>query len=138
MGCGMSATECVRRYFNAFNAGDLTGMLDCLSDDVAHHVNEGAMRVGKAQFAAFCDHMARCYDETLTDTVVFEAEAEGGTRAAAEYIVNGTYLETDAGLPEARAQSYRLAAGSFFSLHDGRITRVVTYYNLADWIRQVS
>ena len=65
-------------------------------------------------------------------------EAEGGTRAAAEYMVNGTYLETDSGLPEAQGQTYRLPAGSFFSLQDGRITRVVTYYNLADWIRQVS
>ena len=52
--------------------------------------------------------------------------------------VNGTYLETDAGLPEARQQSYKLPAGSFFSLRDGLITRVTTYYNLSDWIKQVS
>jgi len=65
-------------------------------------------------------------------------EAAGGARAAAEYTVNGTYLATDQGLPEARGQTYRLPAGSFFSLRDGRITRIVTYYNLADWIRQVS
>ena len=68
--------------------------------------------------------------------VVFEAE--GGTRAAAEYIVNGTYLATDSGLPEANGQSYRLPAGSFFSLEGDKITRVVTYYNLADWVAQVS
>jgi steroid delta-isomerase-like uncharacterized protein len=61
-----------------------------------------------------------------------------GTRAAAEFIVNGTYLETDPGLPEAKGQGYRLPAGSFFSLRDGKITRVVTYYNLADWVAQVS
>ena len=94
------------------------------------------VRTGKKAFRAFCDHMNRCYREELTDMVIFEAE--GGTRAAAEYIVNGTYLETDEGLPEARGQSYRLPAGSFFSLKDGLITRVVTYYNLADWTRQVS
>ncbi len=124
----------VERYFAAFNAGDLGGMLDCLSDDVAHHVNEGQVRVGKHKFGAFCQHMDRCYRETLTDMVVFQA----GDRAAAEYIVNGTYLETDEGLPEARGQSYRLPAGSFFDLHDGKISRVTTYYNLADWVRQVS
>ncbi len=61
-----------------------------------------------------------------------------GTRAAAEYTVNGSYLETDAGLPEARGQSYRLPAGSFFDLRDGRISRITTYYNLADWTAQVS
>jgi steroid delta-isomerase-like uncharacterized protein len=80
--------------------------------------------------------MNRCYRENLTDMVIFEAE--GGTRAAAEYVVNGTYLETDDGLPEAKGQTYRLPAGSFFSLENGLITRVVTYYNLADWTRQVS
>ncbi|WP_323770943.1 ketosteroid isomerase-related protein [Antarctobacter sp.] len=131
-----TAKDVVAGYFAAFNAGDTAGMLACLSEDVAHHVNEGQVRVGKDKFAAFCDHMSRCYREELTDMVIFEAE--GGARAAAEYIVNGTYLETDAGLPEAKGQTYRLPAGSFFSLDGGKITRVVTYYNLADWMKQVS
>ena len=128
--------ETVKAYFDAFNNGDTAAMLACLADDVAHHVNEGQVRVGKEKFRAFCDHMSRCYREELTDMVIFEAEK--GTRAAAEYVVNGTYLQTDEGLPEAEGQSYRLPAGSFFSLKDGLITRVVTYYNLADWTRQVS
>lgn len=131
----MSTTELLTQYFDAFNSGDTNGMLDCLAEDVAHHVNEGEIRVGKDKFAAFCAHMERCYKETLTDMVVFEADE--GRRGAAEFIVNGTYLETDAGLPEARGQTYRLPAGSFFSVADGKITRVVTYYNLADWVRQV-
>ncbi|UWR40155.1 nuclear transport factor 2 family protein [Phaeobacter inhibens] len=126
----------VTRYFEAFNAKDTDAMLECLSDDVAHHVNEGKIRIGKALFAEFCTHMSRCYDEALTDMVVF-VNADG-KRAAAEYIVNGTYLETDAGLPEAHQQTYRLPAGSFFDLEDGKITRVTTYYNLADWMAQVS
>ena len=129
-------TGTVRTYFEAFNRGDVAGMLACLSDDVRHFVNEGQVRTGKKAFRAFCDHMNRCYREELTDMVIFEAE--GGTRAAAEYIVNGTYLETDEGLPQANGQTYRLPAGSFFSLENGLITRVVTYYNLADWTRQVS
>jgi steroid delta-isomerase-like uncharacterized protein len=131
----MSATDVLRRYYDAFNAGDTDGMLDCLSDDVAHHVNEGNIRVGKEKFAAFNAHMTRCYKENLTDIVLFEAE--GGTRAAAEFTVNGTYLQTDEGLPEAKGQTYRLPAGTFFSLEGDKISRVVTYYNLSDWIRQV-
>ncbi len=126
----------IKSYFAAFNRGDVDGMLDCLDGDVAHHVNEGQVRLGKEKFRAFCEHMNRTYREELTDMVIFEAG--GGTRAAAEFIVNGTYLETDEGLPQARGQTYRLPAGSFFSLRDGKITRVVTYYNLADWIAQVS
>lgn len=126
----------VQRYFEAFNVDDVEGMLNCLSDDVAHHVNEGKIRVGKAKFAEFCTHMARCYEELLTDMVIFSTP--DGTRAAAEYIVNGTYRETDDGLPEARGQRYRLPAGSFFEVKDGKISRVTTYYNLADWVAQVS
>lgn len=130
-----TAQQTIATYFEAFNAGQTQAMVDCLAEDVAHHVNEGNIRHGKAAFAAFCDHMSRCYAENLTDMVIFTSE--DGTRAAAEYIVNGTYLETDAGLPAARGQTYRLPAGSFFSLRDGKITRVVTYYNLADWVAQV-
>lgn len=129
-------TQTIKRYFDAFNAKDIPGMLDCLSEDVAHHVNEGEIRIGKAAFANFCAHMSRCYDETLTDLVLFEAE--GGTRAAAEFTVNGHYLETDDGLPKAHGQSYKLPGGSFFDLEDGKITRVTTRYNLSDWIKQVS
>ncbi|WP_235865431.1 ketosteroid isomerase-related protein [Alloyangia mangrovi] len=132
----MTATETIQAYFAAFNAKDTEGMLELLSADIAHHVNEGQIRSGKTKFAEFCAHMSHCYDENLTDLVIFEAE--GGTRAAAEFTVNGTYLRTDAGLPEAKGQTYHLPAGSFFSLENGKITRVVTYYNLADWIRQVS
>jgi len=130
------AKACIARYFAAFNAADPDGMLGCLAEEVAHHVNEGQVRHGKAAFAAFCAHMSRCYRENLTDLVVFVSE--DGARAAAEYSVNGTYLATDAGLPEAKGQTYRLPAGSFFSLINGKITRVVTYYNLADWTAQVT
>lgn len=131
-----AAGETVLRYFDAFNRGDTDAMLAELSEDVAHHVNEGKVRTGRARFAEFCAHMSRCYREELTDMVIMTTP--DGTRAAAEYIVSGTYVETDAGLPEARGQAYRLPAGSFFTLEDGRITRVTTYYNLADWVAQVS
>lgn len=126
----------VETYFKAFNAGDTDAMLDCLTEDVAHHVNEGKIRSGKALFKEFNDHMTRCYKEELTDMVIFEGA--NGTRAAAEFIVNGTYLATDSGLPEAKGQTYRLPGGSFFDIRDGKIARVTTYYNLADWIAQVS
>ncbi len=126
--------DVIARYFDAFNRGDIEAMLAELSDDVAHHVNEGEVRRGKALFREFCVHMARCYREELKDLLIFTE----GDRAAAEYIVHGTYLATDEGLPEARGQAYVLPAGSFFTLDGGKIARVTTYYNLADWLRQVS
>ena len=126
----------IEAYYDAFNRGDLGAMLATLHDDFAHNVNEGATRLGKEAFADFCRHMSETYKEHLTDIVVFSNE--DGTRGAAEFTVNGTYLKTDPGLPEARGQKYVLPAGGFFSLKDGKITRVTTYYNLNDWIRQVS
>ncbi|WP_424942047.1 ketosteroid isomerase-related protein [Aliiroseovarius crassostreae] len=128
--------ETIQRYYDAFNAGDIAGMVACLSDEFVHDVNEGDRRVGKEAFGDFCTHMSETYRETLTDLVVMLSE--DGTRGAAEFTVNGTYLKTDPGLPEAHGQTYVLPAGAFFSLKDGLITRVSTYYNLNDWIRQVS
>lgn len=131
-----TATEAlIGRYYDAFNRGDVEGMAACLADDVAHDVNQGARRTGVAAFQDFCAHMARCYRERLDGLVILATE--DGSRAAAEFMVNGAYLATDAGLPLANGQTYRLPAGAFFDIRDGRIARVTTYYNLPDWIAQV-
>ncbi|MCC5972251.1 MAG: nuclear transport factor 2 family protein [Pararhodobacter sp.] len=132
----MTAHDIIAAYFAAFNAGDAEGMLALVSDDIEHHVNQGEIRRGRASFAAFCAHMGVSYQEALTDILIF-TNADG-SRGAAEFVVHGTYLQTDPGLPEARGQRYVLPAGSFFTLKDGQITRVTTHYNLQDWIAQVS
>ena len=54
-------SKTVEAYFAAFNAGETKGMLACLADDVAHHVNEGQVRRGKALFAEFL----RAYEPLL-------------------------------------------------------------------------
>ncbi|SDK62736.1 ketosteroid isomerase-related protein [Paracoccus chinensis] len=128
--------QLIAAYYDAFNRGEPEAMEAMLHDDFEHHVNEGGIRRGKDGFAAFNRHMSETYRENLTDMVIFANE--DGSSAAAEFVVNGTYLKTDPGLPEARGQSYRLPAGTFFAIRDGKIARVTTYYNLADWIRQVS
>ena len=127
--------DLIRRYYDAFNAGDIDAMMDCVADDVAHHVNEGEVRRGADAFRAFNGHMARCYREELRDLVILSGPPG---RFAAEFTVHGTYLETDTGLPEARGQGYVLPAGAFLTVEDGRIARIVTFYNLADWLRQVA
>lgn len=131
------ATEAlIRRYYDAFNRGDIDSMLACVTDDVIHDVNQGERRTGKDRFHAFCARMAHHYRERLEGiTVMVDAD---GTRAAAEFNVSGTYLQSEQGLPPASGQSYQLPAGTFFSVRDGRISRVTTYYNLTDWMVQVS
>lgn len=130
------AETLVRAYYDAFNRGDHAAMLALLTDDVVHDPNQGARRLGKAAFAEFLARMQRAYRERLTDLVVM---VDGtGTRAAAEFTVHGEYLEAEEGLPPARGQRYLLPAGAFLAIRDGRIARVATCYNLADWIAQVS
>ncbi|MCM2397024.1 nuclear transport factor 2 family protein [Rhizobium sp. S95] len=131
----MTAADTIRAYYDAFNAQDMERFLALLTDDVAHDINQGDRQIGKETFAKFMDHMNRCYKETLTDMVIMTSE--DGTRGAAEFIVNGEYLATDEGLPEANGQTYKLPAGAFFELKDGKVARISNYYSLPDWIRQV-
>jgi steroid delta-isomerase-like uncharacterized protein len=126
----------IARYYDAFNAGDPQGMLACLTDDIEHRVNEGQPRIGREKFAEFCSHMGVSYREQLRDIVIFATD--DGSRAAAEFMVHGQYLKTDPGLPEAKGQTYTLPAGGFFDVKDGKISRITTFYNLNDWVRQVS
>jgi steroid delta-isomerase-like uncharacterized protein len=126
----------IERYYAAFNAGDAEGMLACLSDDVVHDVNQGPRRTGKEAFRTFCRHMERCYAERLENMTIMASG--GGARAAAEFDVLGTYVEADEGLPPAAGQTYRLSAGAFFEVRSGLISRVTTYYNLTDWLRQIA
>jgi steroid delta-isomerase-like uncharacterized protein len=131
----MDAADLIRAYLDAFNRGDRAAMLAVLTDDVAHDVNQGGREVGRDAFAAFMARMDRCYRERLDDIVVMAAP--DGTRAAAEFVVHGEYLATDADLPEARGQRYVLPAGAFYEIRGGRIARVTMHYNLGNWIGQV-
>jgi steroid delta-isomerase-like uncharacterized protein len=126
----------IERYYAAFNAGDSETMLAYLAENVVHDVNQSARRSGKAAFRAFTEHMDRCYAEQLENIVVMATL--DGTRAAVEFDVLGTYIETDEGLPPASGQTYKLPAGAFFEVRDGLIARVTTYYNLAAWLKQIA
>ena len=132
----MNTLDLIKAYYDAFNRRDREAMLALMSDAVVHDLNQGARETGREAFRLFLARMDRCYEETLRDVTVM---ASGdGHRAAAEYVVHGAYLSTDEGLPEANGQRYVLPGGAFFEVRDGRIARVTNYYNLADWISQVS
>jgi steroid delta-isomerase-like uncharacterized protein len=132
----MSASTVIRAYYDAFNRGDFAAFLDLLTDDVVHDINQGKRETGKDAFRAFLDRMNRCYRETLTDIVVFESA--DGMRAAAEFVVNGRYVATDEGMPEATGQAYVLPAGAFFEVRGGKVARVTNYYNVNHWLASVT
>ncbi|AQS84165.1 MAG: ketosteroid isomerase-related protein [Acetobacter aceti] len=126
----------IESYYATFNAGNRDDFLALLTDDVIHDINQGGREVGKETFRAFLGRMDRCYKETIADIAVMVNE--DGTRAAAEFMVHGEYLSTDDGLPEAKGQTYLLPAGAFFSVRDGKVSRISNYYNLPEWERQVT
>lgn len=127
--------DLIQNYYAVFNSGNMDAFLGLLTDDVIHDINQGSREVGKEAFRLFMDRMNLNYREQITDIeVMWNAD---GTRAAAEFVVLGTYLNTDEGLPEAAGQTYRLPAGAFFEIRDGKVARVTNYYNLSDWLQQV-
>jgi steroid delta-isomerase-like uncharacterized protein len=128
-------TELVLAYYAAFNRGDRQAMLELLAEDVVHDLNQGPRETGREAFARFMERMDHCYREQLREIVVMSTA--DGSRLATEYVVHGTYLTDDEGLPPARGQQYVLPGGAFFEVADGRIARVSNYYNLNDWLAQV-
>jgi steroid delta-isomerase-like uncharacterized protein len=130
------AVQTVKKYYSSFNNGKMEEFFAVLTEDVSHGINQGKEELGKQTFRVFMDRMNRHYKEKVVELVVFANET--GTRAAAEFFIEGSYLTTDAGLPEARGQKYRLRCGAFFDLKDGKISRITNYYNLNDWLAQVN
>lgn len=125
----------IKRYYAAFNRGDMKTFLTLLDPRVAHDVNQGGREVGRAKFARFMGRMNQSYRERLTNIRVM-ASADGKC-AAAEFVVHGTYLKTDKGLPKAKGQTYKLPGGAFFDVKRGRVARITNYYNLQDWLKQI-
>ena len=132
---GAAAAAVVAAYYAAFNARDMDAFLALVTDDVVHDINQGEREIGISSFRAFMARMNESYSELLVDLVVMPHPE--GTRVAAEFVVLGTYLKADRGLPAARGQEYRLPAGAFFDIRDGKVARITNYYNLQDWIAQV-
>ena len=108
---------------------------------IANPTKEGATELARAVIDRLREHgWAALADAETADLLGGDLASHSiqAIGAAAEFIVSGTYKQTDAGLPEARGQTYRLPAGAFFEVAGGKIRRVTTYYNLKDWIAQVS
>lgn len=130
------AAALIQTYYETFNSGDREALLNLLTEDVAHDINQGATETGKDAFRAFLARMDRCYAEQVEELAILTDS--NGSRGAAEFYIRGVYQNTDEGLPPAMGQRYHLRVGAFFDLRDGRVARVTNYYNLQDWLRQVN
>ena len=130
-----SALACVARYFQALAAGDSDAILDCVTDQVAHHGSDGEITVGKPALAEHLATRQRHFSERIEDLHIWIDES--GTRAAAEFVIHGAYRVRAEGLPPAHGQKFVSPAGAFFTLEGGRISRVITHLHLAHWLAQV-
>lgn len=132
----MKTKELINAYYSAFNRKDIESFLSLVTDDVEHHINQGKIELGKNAFRDFMAVMDAHYDEQVEDLVVMVSD--DGTRAAAEFQIRGVYKKTQTGLPVAQNQNYRIPVGAFFTIKNGKISRISNFYNLKHWIETVS
>jgi steroid delta-isomerase-like uncharacterized protein len=123
----------IESYYQTFNSGDREALLALLDEQVVHEINEGVTETGRDAFRSFLQRMDTCYRETVEDLAVF-SNPDQPHRAAAEFMIRGTYVATDEGLPPASGQPYHIRVGAFFEASNGRVTRVTNYYNLHHWL----
>lgn len=125
----------IAAYYDRFNAQDVEGFLDLLAPTVVHEISQGGSEKGKAKFRAFLVHMNTCYRERVSDLAIMTNT--DGSRAAAEFRLDGKYLKTDGDFIAAKGQRYRLRVGAFFEIKAGKVARISNHYNLKDWLKQV-
>lgn len=130
-----STASLIQKYYQAFNQQNVELMLQCLHPQVVHEINEGEIQIGLQPFRQFLHRMNTHYKENLTEIKVMTSE--NGLSASARFIVNGTYLQTDPGLPKARGQHYKIPALAYFEIENGLIKKVSNFYNLKKWIEAV-
>jgi steroid delta-isomerase-like uncharacterized protein len=130
-----AARNLIREYYERFNSRDVEPFLALLAKDVVHDISQGRCERGRPKFRAFQTRMNRCYREHVRDLVIMVGA--DGNRAAAEFMIDGEYLQTDGKFPKAKGQKYTLRVGAFFEIKRGRITRISNHYNLQDWLKQI-
>lgn len=131
----MDTETLIRTYYDRFNAKDTEGFLELLTEDVVHEISQGGSETSKESFRHFIKHMDHCYDERVYALAVMVSV--DGSRAAAEFMLDGTYLNQDGNLPPAHGQKYTLRVGAFFEIRQGKVARISNHYNMKDWLKQV-
>ena len=117
--------DIVAQYIAAYNAGDVAGMLACLSDKVAftHFENGIAVTesIGKPAFAELAALGAQAF-ETRHQRAIQSTTTGAITRV--ELVFTGR-VATDLRNGWTAGQEVRVRGSSEFHLRDGRIVRLV-------------
>lgn len=132
----MQPRELIKSYYDSYNAGDIKTFLSLLDDNVIHDINQGDVEIGKSKFEVFMNKSFKAASEKVSNLIIMSSDDE--KHIATKFTVEGIYKQTCEGCPPANGQHYKLDCGSFFEISAGKIKRVTVYYNMSDWIRQVS
>ena len=114
----------LQKYYDLFNSGDRPALLDMLTDDVVHDINQGASEVGREAFTLFLERMDRCYREQVVELVVYSNP--DGLRGSAEFYIEGTYLQTDEGLPPPPARLTASVSELFLTFKPVKLSELPT------------
>ena len=105
----------VRAFADAFNHGDVDGLLDCFTDDATY---EDAFYGPHRGALALREMFQRMFKEGREYRWQMERVVETGEHAAAEWTFG--YIVTDA-VPRSAGRRVRFRGMSFFELAGGRI-----------------
>lgn len=125
----------IEAYFSALNARDWGAAALLLREDVIHDVDEGGREIGRHAYRDFLQRTARTCREEVGDLEIMISPS--GRRAAAEFIVRGTYLSAAGEERDSAPQRYELPLGAFFEVEGGLISRITTYCNTAAWLSRI-
>lgn len=130
------AEQLVQNYYQTFVAKDLNGFLALLTEDVIHEINQGPIEKGKALFKTFMEKHFSHGDQAVDDLIILSSP--DGKYATSRFNCSGNYTHSEEGFPPASGQFWKIPVVSYFEIRDQKISHVAVYYNLKDWIAQVS
>jgi steroid delta-isomerase-like uncharacterized protein len=134
----VDVTRVVRSLFDAFNEGDLRRAAECVSSDFELvDVAAGKDFHGRDGCRKWLGMFRDALPDARTELVnIFAA----GERVASEHIGRGTQtgpFVTPAGPIPPTGRPIEIRIGEFYVVRDGRITRLVAYYDIATMMRQL-
>lgn len=128
--------QLIQAYYDALNKKDMQQFFAIMDPNVIHDINQGDSEKGKAKFKKFMQKVNNSFDEKLSNIIIMISE--DGKHAAATWIDHGVYYKDYPGLDvKAKNQKYVLSGGHFFEIRNGAISRVTTYYNATDFLKQI-
>ncbi len=126
----------IKAYIDAANNNDSAAILAIMHEDVAFDMSQSKREIGLENLRFRLASIAAHFKERLADAVILSSD--DGSHGAVEYTWRGTYVATLEGFPAANGQRFSMKAGIFFDVDDGKITRITSYRDMAEWLRQIA